>query len=96
MPYKKGFGPFAPEVYRAQAPYPYRGIGTAEALASVRSCSRARSTRLRGRHDLRAGAGRGRVPPGHAGLHRGLVEICREYGIVYIDDEVQSGMRRTG
>ena len=24
-PYKKGFGPFAPEVYRAPAPYPYRG-----------------------------------------------------------------------
>ena len=36
MPYKKGFGPFAPEVYRAAAPWPYRGIGTAEALASVR------------------------------------------------------------
>ena len=35
MPYKKGFGPFAPEIYRAQAPYPYRGIGTAEALQSV-------------------------------------------------------------
>ena len=25
-PYKKGFGPFAPEVYRAPAPYPYRGV----------------------------------------------------------------------
>ena len=36
MPYKKGFGPFAPEVYRALAPWPYRGIGTAEALESVR------------------------------------------------------------
>ena len=25
MPYKKGFGPFVPEVYRAAAPWPYRG-----------------------------------------------------------------------
>ena len=25
QPYKAGFGPFAPEVYRAPAPYPYRG-----------------------------------------------------------------------
>ena len=26
--YKRGFGPFAPEVYRSVGPYPYRGIGT--------------------------------------------------------------------
>src|SRR4051794_26738129 len=36
MPYKRGFGPFVPEVYRALAPWPYRGIGTEEALESVR------------------------------------------------------------
>src|SRR5689334_12110792 len=34
-PYKKGFGPFAPEVYRAPAPYPYRGITTDDALAAL-------------------------------------------------------------
>src|SRR3954447_4334875 len=27
MPYKQGFGPFAPEVYRAEYSYPYRGTG---------------------------------------------------------------------
>ena len=32
MPYKAGFGPFAPEVYRAPAPYPYRGITSEDAL----------------------------------------------------------------
>ena len=28
-------GPFAPEVYRAPAPYPYRGISTEDALAGL-------------------------------------------------------------
>ena len=32
VPYKRGFGPFAPEVYRAPAPYPYRGVSTDDAI----------------------------------------------------------------
>ena len=32
VPYKRGFGPFAPEVYRAGAPYPYRGVSTDDAI----------------------------------------------------------------
>src|SRR5947209_3687494 len=35
VPYKHGFGPFAPEVYRAPAPYPYRGFDTAAAVAAL-------------------------------------------------------------
>src|SRR5256714_547566 len=31
--YKQGFGPLAPEIYRAPAPYPYRGATTGDALA---------------------------------------------------------------
>ena len=34
-PYKKGFGPFAPEVYRAPAPYPYRGITTDDSIEAL-------------------------------------------------------------
>src|SRR5256712_3195054 len=33
--YKQGFGPFAPEVYRAPAPYPYRGVTTFDAIAGL-------------------------------------------------------------
>ena len=33
--YRRGFGPFAPEVYRAPGPYPYRGVGTDEAIAGL-------------------------------------------------------------
>src|SRR5829696_5433411 len=32
VPYKRGFGPFAPEVYRAPAPYPYRGVTSDDAI----------------------------------------------------------------
>src|SRR2546430_8458687 len=35
VPYKRGFGPFAPEVYRAPAPYPYRGVDTEAALGAL-------------------------------------------------------------
>src|SRR5579864_5886826 len=31
--YKAGFGPFAPEIYRAPAPYLYRGVSTNVAIA---------------------------------------------------------------
>ena len=35
IPYKDGFGPFAPEVYRAPAPYPYRGVTSDDALVAL-------------------------------------------------------------
>src|SRR5215510_2177997 len=35
VPYKRGFGPFAPEVYRAPAPYPYRGISSADSIEAL-------------------------------------------------------------
>ncbi len=97
MPYKKGFGPFMGEVYRAAAPWPYRGIGTAEALASVRKL-------LKSQIDPESVAaiiyepvqGEGGFLPATPGFVEGLIEICREHGMVYIDDEVQTGMGRTG
>jgi 4-aminobutyrate aminotransferase len=97
MPYKRSFGPFAPEVYRAQAPWPYRGIGTEEALASVR---RLFLTQV----DPSSVAamiyepvqGEGGFLPATPGFIEGLIALCREHGIVYIDDEVQAGMGRTG
>src|SRR5690349_14656783 len=33
--YKAGFGPFAPEIYRVPAPYPYRGVETEHALEAL-------------------------------------------------------------
>src|SRR5439155_4037710 len=34
--YKRGMGPFAPEVYRAPAPYPFRGVSVEDALDGLR------------------------------------------------------------
>ena len=39
-PYKAGFGPFAPEVYRAPAPYPYHGVSSDDAIAASVSTPR--------------------------------------------------------
>ena len=33
--YKAGFGPFAPEVYRVPAPYPFRGISSDDSIAAI-------------------------------------------------------------
>src|SRR5947208_13469985 len=33
--YKQGFGPLAPDIYRAPAPYPYRGVTTPDAIAAL-------------------------------------------------------------
>ena len=96
-PYKKGMGPFAPEVYRASGPYPYRGVGTAEALASVRKLfkSQVDPSGVAG-IIYEPVQGEGGFLPAPDGFVQGLMEICREHGILYIDDEVQAGMCRTG
>ena len=97
-PYKAGFGPFAPEVYRAPAPYPYRGHHERRRdRRAARSSSSPRSTRRRSRASCssrcraRAGSSRCRRTTPRASL-----ELCREHGILYVDDEVQSGVGRTG
>src|SRR5919197_271262 len=41
VPYKRGFGPFAPEVHRAPAPYEYRGITSDDALAAMQELFKA-------------------------------------------------------
>src|SRR4051794_29242017 len=97
MPYKKGFGPFMPEVYRAAAPWPYRGVGTAEALASVRKLLKSQvAPESVAAIIYEPVQGEGGFLPATPGFVEGLIEICREYGMVYIDDEVQTGMGRTG
>jgi 4-aminobutyrate aminotransferase len=97
MPYKKGFGPLAPEIYRAPAPYPYRGIGTKEALEGLEWL-------FKSQVDPSGVAaviyepvqGEGGFHPATDGFVEGLAALCAKHGIVYISDEVQSGMLRTG
>src|SRR5215213_1962365 len=95
--YKEGFGPLAPEVYRAPAPYPYRGVSVEDALAGVE---------LLFKQDVATDAvacgvlgsvqGEGGFIPMPAQFIRVLKDLCERHGIVYVADEVQSGCGRTG
>jgi 4-aminobutyrate aminotransferase / (S)-3-amino-2-methylpropionate transaminase / 5-aminovalerate transaminase len=100
-PYKFGFGPFAPEVYRVAFPYAYRwpsgGDPSAEALDDLR---RALVTRIAPESVaaiiIEPVQGEGGFVPAPPAYLQGLREICDEHGIVLIADEVQTGFGRTG
>jgi 4-aminobutyrate aminotransferase len=95
--YRRGFGPFAPEVHHVPAPYPYRGIGSDDALAALE--------RLFHSHVdpqsvacvvLEPVQGEGGFIPMPPDFPARLAEVCERHGILYVDDEVQSGVGRTG
>jgi 4-aminobutyrate aminotransferase/(S)-3-amino-2-methylpropionate transaminase len=98
-PYKSGFGPFAPEVYRLPYPYPYRegdDAGT-RALERIRHLFRTQIDP--------AGIACAVIEPqqGEGGFVvptpeflPGLADICREHGILLVADEIQTGCGRTG
>ncbi|MBS9532123.1 4-aminobutyrate--2-oxoglutarate transaminase [Mycobacterium sp. M1] len=105
MPYKSGFGPFAPDVYRAPMSYPYRDglidkeLGADGELAAARAISMI--DKQIGAADLAAvivepiqGEGGFIVPAD--GFLPALLAWCRDNGVVFIADEVQSGFARSG
>ena len=98
MPYKSGFGPFASEVYRVAASYPFR-----DRLSGPEAAAKAISTieKQIGADNLAAviiepiqGEGGFIVPAD--GFLPAIVDWCRENGVVFIADEVQTGFARTG
>lgn len=96
-PYKAGFGPFAPEVYRAPVPYPYRGVTSDEAVAGLEKLFKAEvDPATVACVVLEPVQGEGGFIPMPDDFPRRLLEVCREHGILYVDDEVQSGVGRTG
>jgi 4-aminobutyrate aminotransferase len=96
-PYKAGFGPFAPEVYRAPAPYPYRGVTSDDAIAGLKKVFKSEvDPQTVACVLLEPVQGEGGFVPMPADYPARLAELCREHGILYVDDEVQSGVGRTG
>jgi 4-aminobutyrate aminotransferase/(S)-3-amino-2-methylpropionate transaminase len=104
MPYKQGMGPFAPEIYRLPLAYPYRCPtgGTEETCAEA--CLAYALDEMHkhiGEENIAAiliepiqGEGGFIVPaPGFIG---GLASFAAANGIVFIADEIQSGMGRAG
>ena len=85
-PYKLGFGPFAPEIYRMPSgPEKLRDFFikqvNPEAVAAVIA------------EPVQGEGGFIAPPPGY---FQELAKICRDNGILFVADEIQSGMGRTG
>jgi 4-aminobutyrate aminotransferase/(S)-3-amino-2-methylpropionate transaminase len=96
-PYKRGLGPFAPEVYRAPFPNAYRGPTGQDALAAL---ERMFATHVSPEHVaavvFEPQQGEGGFLPAPPVFVAGLRRICDEHGIVLVADEVQTGFGRTG
>ena len=86
VPYKRGFGPFAPEIYRSPV-----SIEALEHLfkADVDPASVACVV-------LEPVQGEGGFIAAPPDFPRRLKELCEGHGILYVDDEVQAGVGRTG
>ena len=98
MPYKAGFGPLAPSVFHAPGSYPFRdGLSGPEAAARTITYLE----KSIGAADLACvvaepiqGEGGFIVPA--EGYLAALQEWCTANGVVFVADEIQSGMARTG
>jgi 4-aminobutyrate aminotransferase / (S)-3-amino-2-methylpropionate transaminase / 5-aminovalerate transaminase len=96
-PYKAGFGPFAPEVYRAPAPYPYHGVTTDGALEGLARLFKSDvDPQTVACVVLEPVQGEGGFVPMPPDFPAQLAEVCRSHGILFVADEVQSGAGRTG
>jgi 4-aminobutyrate aminotransferase / (S)-3-amino-2-methylpropionate transaminase / 5-aminovalerate transaminase len=104
-PYKDGFGPFAPEVYRVAAPYPYRCPAGEDCSGGCRGdCFGFVERALI--EEVDAGnlaaiivepvSGEGGFIPFPDLYLRRLRELCDEHGALLIADEIQTGFGRTG
>ncbi len=97
VPYKQGFGPFAGEVYRAAAPYPYRGVSSDDAIESLLHLFKQdvdpTAVACVVLEPVQGEGGFVAMPDDFPGR---LKELCAEHGILYVDDEVQAGVGRTG
>jgi len=93
-PYKLGFGPFAPEIYRAPYSDPFRGTGRLDEVTRVLETTVGAETIACVVVEPIAGEGGFVVP--EPGWLPGLAAWCADHGILLVADEVQSGMGRTG
>jgi 4-aminobutyrate aminotransferase/(S)-3-amino-2-methylpropionate transaminase len=102
MPYKDGFGPFAPEVYRMPLANPYR------CDACTKPCESSVLFSVLNKIEKEIGSrnvaciviepilGEGGFIVPCKGFLPGLAKFCKENGIIFIADEVQTGFARTG
>ena len=98
MPYKFGFGPFAPEVYRLPYPYEYRSELDEDGM--IEQMHEFFHAHVDPRQvacvvmELVLGEGGFVVAPKK--YVRALAKFCKENGILFVVDEIQTGFARTG
>jgi 4-aminobutyrate aminotransferase/(S)-3-amino-2-methylpropionate transaminase len=108
VPYKKGFGPFAPEVYRIPYPYCYRCERVGQRGGAAGRCCMAEDGYFErifaGLVDPTSVAaivmelelGEGGFVPAPVEYVRALAAFARSHGILFVADEIQTGFGRTG
>jgi 4-aminobutyrate aminotransferase/(S)-3-amino-2-methylpropionate transaminase len=99
-PYKFGFAPLAPEVYRAPFPYAYRSPAE-DVSAYCLDYLKEMVLHQISRENVAAVIiepvlGEGGFVDAPPAFMRGLREFCSEHGILLILDEIQTGFGRTG
>lgn len=98
MPYKDGFGPFAPEVYRIPGSYPYRDqlTGAEAAQRAILSIEKQIGANNIAAMVIEPIQGEGGFIVQAEGFLPALAEWSRANNVVFILDEVQTGFARTG
>jgi 4-aminobutyrate aminotransferase/(S)-3-amino-2-methylpropionate transaminase len=97
VPYKKGFGPFTPEIYHVPFPAEYLGVSAEDSLAALDQLFKS---------DIEPDCvaaiivepvqGEGGFYPAPDGYLAELQHVCQQHGILLIVDEIQTGFGRTG
>jgi 4-aminobutyrate aminotransferase/(S)-3-amino-2-methylpropionate transaminase len=96
-PYRQNFGPFAPEVYHAPYPYEYRGLDTRAALEGLHELlDTAIAADRVAAIIIEPQLGEGGFVPAPKPFLKALRSLTLKHGIVLIDDEIQTGIGRTG
>lgn len=96
-PYRQNFGPFAPEVYHAPYPFEYHGVDTRRALDGLHELfDTAVAPERVAAIIIEPQLGEGGFVPAPKPFLKALRSLTLKHGIVLIDDEVQTGIGRTG
>jgi 4-aminobutyrate aminotransferase/(S)-3-amino-2-methylpropionate transaminase len=98
MPYKNGFGPFAGEVYRAPMSYPFRdGLSGPDAAArAIDVLEKQVGAQNLACVVIEPVQGEGGFVVPAEGFLPAIADWCTANGVVFVADEIQSGMCRTG
>jgi 4-aminobutyrate aminotransferase len=97
VPYKKGFGPFPPEVYNVAFPNTYHGVSSEQSLAALAALFKYTADPSSiGAIFIEPVQGEGGFYIAPFEFLRALRDLCDQHGILLIADEIQTGFARTG